>query len=418
MKNWVSLAVAGGVLAGLLTATPAVAADPAPANVKISWKDDTFQFIHVTWEDTGDQPNRVFVRPVGGTAEKFTVHVAADGENTVDLRKDLVSEYGSRNAPLEVGVAVGTAEGLTSSVAVSAAFDTTDAGAPKLVSWSPVGSSTLNVRWAAEAPLKDTTPDDPLDRSDPVIFHPRFRVGTAEWKPAAPAGTATALTFTGPTPPYDFSLLSQNEWFTGLSSEWIAAQQTKFTASIPAWVVAGSDTVISGTYTGPEYVRATLQARNSATSPWYAVASYDLFDHTYRFAVASRGTRQYRVAFGNSTASYVRAWFGGYSPAVTTTTQQKAVASLSTPKTFAGQKVPAYLTVYPAVNGTVTLQRWNGKAWTVVGNVALTNGDATGIIHQTTVGSTAYRYYVPAHTFNGLGVAAAYSQQFVLTTTR
>ncbi|GAA1556365.1 hypothetical protein [Kribbella lupini] len=418
MKKHVGLALSAGLFFGGLVATPAHAADPAPTNVKISWKDDTFEFVHVTWEETGDQPNRVFVRPVGGTAQKFTVHVAADGENTVDLRKDLISEYGSRNAPLEVGVAVGTAEGLTSPVAVSAAFDTTDAGAPKLVSWSPVASSTLNVRWAAEAPPEDTTPGDPLDRSDPVIFHPRFRIGTAEWKPAAPAGTATALTFTGPPPPYDFSLLSQNEWFTGLSSEWIRAGQTKFTANVPAWVVAGANTVISGTYTGPEHLRATLQARNSATSPWYAVASYDLFDQTYRFAVPSRGTRQYRVAFGNTTGSYEQAWFGGYSAAVTTTTQQKAVASLAASKTFAGEKVPAYLTVNPAVNGTATLQRWNGKAWTVVGSVAVKNGEATGIIHQTTVGSTAYRYYVPAHTFNGLGVAAAYSQQFVLTTYR
>lgn len=420
MKKSALLVLSAGLVLGGLTVTPAVAADPAPADVKISWKDDSFEFIRVTWTDTGAQPNRVFVRKVGSAVEKFAVHVAADGENVVDLRKDIVSDYGNTNGTLEVGVAVGTAEGLTSPVAVSAAFDTYEAGTPRLVSWAGSGTSTLHVKWAAAPVGNDSTPNDPLDRTEPVRFDPRFKVAGGQSMPAGATGPATELTFTGPNPPYEFYVLSENEWFTGNPSQSVRAGQTKFTASIPTWAVAGTDTVIRGTYSGPQYVGATLQARNSATSPWYAVTSYtNLTDGTFEFRLPSRGTREYRVAFANIAATAGPAvWFGGFTQAVTTTTQQKAIASLGAPSTVAGSRVPAYLSVLPEVSGTAQLQRWSGSAWTVVGNVTLTNGNATGIIHQTTVGSTAYRYYVPAHTFNGLGVAAAYSNQFVLTTTR
>ncbi len=422
MKKHVGLALSAGLVLGGVSATPAVAADPAPANVKISWKDDTFEFVHVTWEETGDQPNRVFVQVPGSTEEKVVQYVAAGEANAIDLRKTTLSGLGSLRSSLQIGVSVGTADSETSPVALSPAFDTIALGAPKLVSWAGSGTSTLHVKWTAGTPARvDSTPGDPLDRDVPPISRPVYTLGGGQpSQPAGPAGPATELTFTGPaTAAFGFYVLSENEWFTGNPSETVRTGRTQINATVPAWVVAGSDTVIKGTYTGPEFVGATLQARNSATSAWYAVASHNVFGGTFEFAVASRGTRQYRVAFANSTSTEEPSvWYGGYSPAVTTTTQQKAIAALSVDRTVAGEKVPAYLTVLPEVNGTAQLQRWNGTAWTVVGNVTLTNGSATGIIHQTTVGSTAYRYYVPAHTFNGLGVAAAYSQQFVLTTTR
>jgi hypothetical protein len=422
MKKWPTLAVAAGLLASALTATEAAAADPAPTNVQISWKDNTFQFVHVTWDEEAANPNRIVLRKQGGTVEKVAWHVTAGEPDEFDLPKDVVSQVGSINGSIEIGVAVGTeAAGETSPVAVSKAFDTIDAGTPRIVSFAPSGTSTLHVGWQAGAPVrKDNTPNDPLDRSAPVIFHPVYKVGAAASVPAGQPTTGTELTFTGPKPPFNFYVMSENEWFTGQPSDWVSAKATAFTTKIPTWVVAGSDTVISGTYTGPEYARITLQARNSPTSPWYAVSGYDFTDHTYRFAVPSRGTRQYRVAVGNTTSAPLAndAWFGGYSGPVTTTTQQKAVATPQSASTVAGSRLPVYLDVQPAVNGAATLQRWNGTTWTVVGNVQLSNGRATGIIHQTAVARVAYRYYVPAHTFNGLPVAAAYSQQFVLTTIR
>jgi hypothetical protein len=65
MKNWLALAVTAGLVATGLTAAPAAAADPAPTNVQISWKDNTYQYVHVSWDDDGSTPNKVFVRHVG-----------------------------------------------------------------------------------------------------------------------------------------------------------------------------------------------------------------------------------------------------------------------------------------------------------------------------------------------------------------
>jgi hypothetical protein len=42
-------------------------------------------------------------------------------------------------------------------------------------------------------------------------------------------------------------------------------------------------------------------------------------------------------------------------------------------------------------------------------------GYGTGYLSATTAGRFTYRYRVPAHTYNGLSVAAAYSPNFVLT---
>jgi hypothetical protein len=416
--KWFALAVPAALLLSTVTAVEAAAADPAPTNVQITWKDSSFEFVHVTWDEEAASPNRIVLRKLGGTVEKIAWHVPAGDPNEIDLPKDVVSQVGSINGSIEIGVAVGTETGETSPMAVSKAFDTIDAGTPRIVSFAPSGTSTLHVVWKAGTPVrKDNTLDDPLDRSAPVIFRPVYKVGTAASVPAGQPTTGTELTFTGPKPPFDFYVMSENEWFTGQPSDWVSAKATAFTTRIPTWAVAGSDTVISGTYAGPEYARITLQARNSPTSPWYAVVGYDFTNHTYRFAVPSRGTRQYRVAVGNTTsAPYANdVWFGGYSAPVTTTTQQKATVSLNSYTYRNKTPVPTKLTVNPAVTGAAALQRWNGKTWVFITNVAIRGGYGTGYLSATTAGRFTYRYYVPTHTYNGLSVAAAYSPNFVLT---
>jgi hypothetical protein len=416
--KWFALAVPAALLLSTVTAVEAAAADPAPTNVQITWKDSTFEFVHVTWDEEAASPNRIVLRKLGGTVEKIAWHVPAGEPNEIDLPKDVVSQVGSINGSIEIGVAVGTETGETSPVAVSKAFDTIDAGTPRIVSFAPSGTGTLHVVWKAGTPVrKDNTLDDPLDRSAPVIFRPVYKVGTAASVPAGQPTTGTELTFTGPKPPFDFYVMSENEWFTGQPSDWVSAKATAFTTRIPTWAVAGSDTVISGTYAGPEYARITLQARNSPTSPWYAVVGYGFTNHTYRFAVPSRGTRQYRVAVGNTTsAPYANdVWFGGYSAPVTTTTQQKATVILNSYTYRNKTPVPTKLTVNPAVTGAAALQRWNGKTWVFITNVAIRGGYGTGYLSATTAGRFTYRYYVPAHTYNGLSVAAAYSPNFVLT---
>jgi hypothetical protein len=179
-------------------------------------------------------------------------------------------------------------------------------------------------------------------------------------------------------------VLSENEWFTGNPSETVRTGRTQINATIPAWAIAGSDTVIKGTYTGAEFVGATLQARNTATSPWYAVASHNVFGGTFEFAVASRGTRQYRVAFANVTAQdEPSVWYGGYSPAVTTTTQQKAIATLSVNRTVAGTEIGAamWFSLNPLLVMMMTpllLARWRRQS---------EQGRELSVMHKMAVGS-------------------------------
>ena len=408
------------LLAGLFSAgvvVPAHAAgtaDPAPTNVKISWKDETFQFVHVTWDEEGAQPNRIAVRRPGSTGTAPHRVLAADAPNEIDLPRDLVQQAGIL---LEVRVSVGTATEETSPFAASVPFDTIDAGQPVIQSYQPSGTSTLAVSWKQGTPdFKDTTPGDPLDRDLPVSYQPAYRGSGGAPVPIGQPTTNTSATVTGPTPPFSFVVQARNEWIS-ISSQSVEARKTAFTASVPSWVVADQNTVIRGTYSGPESTRITLQARNSATSAWYAVVGYDFSGGSYEFTVPSRGTRTYRVAFGNTVSPFGPVvFFGGYSAPVTTTTQLKASVSLASPLVFrSSQPVPAWLTVTPAITGAAALQRWNGSAWVFITNVAISAGHGTGQLSAATAGTFTYRYYVPAHTFNGLGVAAAYSPNFTLT---
>ena len=427
MKKKLSVAA---LLAGLLSAgvvVPAHAAeptDPAPTNVKISWKDETFQFVHVTWDEDVARPNVVYLRPVSYTTKKNIKYLPADAPNEIDLPAAAVRLAGYK---LVVDVAVGTAAaGETSPATDSAEFDTIPAAAPTIESAAISGTSTVSVTWKPGISLyTDTTPGDPLDRDLQAIFQPMYSGPGATAVPIGPRTAGTSITFADPKPPYRFFVQARNEWPdpaypTAGNSSSLAVGQIGMETSIPTWVVADQNTVINGKFFGPGGAPVTLQARNSATSPWYVVASRMVSGGTYQFAVATRGTRQYRVAVGNtgSKSQSDGLWFGGYSAPVTTTTQLKASVALGASSVRRGsQPVAAALTVTPALTGAAALQRWNGSAWVFITNVAISAGRGTGKLSAATAGTFTYRYYVPAHTFNGLGVAAAYSPNFALKVT-
>ncbi|QNE19299.1 hypothetical protein F1D05_16975 [Kribbella qitaiheensis] len=397
-----------------LTAPTATAADSAPTDVKVSWKDDTFQFIHVTWSEDAPQPNRIVVRKVGETTERAGWHVTADGANAFDVPKSAVRQGSTVKDVLEIGVAAGTEAGETSPVAVSAAFDIHYPAQPLFEDMWPAGTNTLTARWYGWN-YQDPNPGDPLDRADPVTFNPTYQIGSAAPVLIGKPTTETTVFFAGPKPPYDFYVWSENEWARGVDSARGHARTTAFTASVPSWVVAGTSTVVSGTYAGPSTARVTLQARNSATSAWYAVAGSDFSGSKYRFAIPSQGTRQYRVAIGNRSDG-LTAWYGGYSAAVTTTVQQKVTTDGSrTVHRYYGEAPQMYVYVSPAIEGAAAMQRWNGKVWVFVQNVNLRNGWGRNAISRASLGSTTYRYYVPNHLYGGNLVAAAYSPNFVIT---
>jgi hypothetical protein len=131
--KWFALAVPAALLLSTVTAVEAAAADPAPTNVQITWKDSTFEFVHVTWDEEAASPNRIVLRKLGGTVEKVAWHVPAGEPNEIDLPKDVVSQVGSINGSIEIGVAVGTETGETSPVAVSKALSVAAAYSPNFV---------------------------------------------------------------------------------------------------------------------------------------------------------------------------------------------------------------------------------------------------------------------------------------------
>lgn len=413
-----AVVLAGLISAGLVLPAHAEPTDPAPTNVQISWKDDTFQFVHVTWDEDSARANRVIVRKAGATGFGLIKTVAADAPNAIDLPKRDMVLVGSK---LEVGVSVGDAAGETSPVGLSVPFDTIDAGAPEIQSFQPSGSSTLRVTWKAGTPVfRDTTPGDPLDLDRPVTYQPAYRIGNADPVLLGQPTTSTTATVTGPTPPYSLTVQAVNEW-TSISSKPIGAYPMPIKASIPAWVVADKNTVIRATFGDPlgppVNVTVTLQARNSATSAWYAVTSVKTGGNDYQFTMPSRGTRQYRMAISNAVGPMI-AYYGGYTAPVTTTTQLKATVALGASTIFRNSSpVDAWLRVNPASTGTASLQRWNGKTWVAVASVPFKSGAGTGHLSAATVGTFTYRYYVPAQTYNGLPVAAAYSPNFTLKVT-
>jgi hypothetical protein len=420
LKKYATVLLAALLSAGLVTpARAAESTDPAPIEVKISWKDDTYQSIHVTWSEDGAQPNRVVVRRQGETAERAVWYVPADASNAIDLPKEAVRQTATVYEVLEIGVAVGTEAVETSPVAVSAPFDILYPAQTLMQGFAPSGASTLQIRWDGWERGDTATPDDPLDTDAPMVFHPMYQVGTAAPVPIGRPTTATSLTFTGPKPPFDVYVWSENEWSTGSPSDRVHARTTAFTTSIPKWVIAGSDTVVSGTYSGPRSARVTLQARNSPTSPWYAVVANDFTGGRYRFTLPSQGTRQYRVVIGNTLTSEssasLTAWYGGYSAPVTTTTQQRVSTSPPGVPARRGSTKKLYVYVKPSVNGTAVLQRWNGKTWALVRTVSVRSGFGTAYLNTRVTGRFVYRFYVPQHIFGANPVAGAYSPNYVLT---
>jgi hypothetical protein len=409
MKNWPALAVTGALAASLLAATPAVAADPAPTNLKISWKDDTFSAVHVTWDEEGSQPNRIVLHRDGAAIPERLQLIPADAPNAVDIA--------ARDLPglqvTQIGVAAGTAAGSTSPMALSPEFDSQRASAPVLISNTISGANAVTVRWRAATPV-DTSPGDPLDRTAPPQFQAEYQVrDTAGGVPIGGSGTATQLTVTPPARPYALQVRQVDEWGVGSIATVLKVNSSAPTLRVPAWARYEDLLEITGTVNG-DFRPVILQARNTPTSPWYVVAT-TASSGNFFFDLVRPGVRQYRVQVPNSVTGNA-VWFGAYSSVATSTIQLNTYGIFQADPIRRGQLGHAHVTVSPAADTTAVLQRWNGKIWTTVGPVAVRGGRGVGYVRAVTVGRVAYRYYVPATVYRGATYQAAYSPNFILTT--
>jgi hypothetical protein len=137
---------------------------------------------------------------------------------------------------------------------------------------------------------------------------------------------------------------------------------------------------------------------------------------SYLYTFQNAPSRQYRVQVQNAVAGS-NVWYGGYSAIGTSNVQHKVAGQFSQPTVKPGETARAALGILPGHNGTATLQRYVGTAWTTVGSVQFTNGLGEGFVRSTTAGRVSYRYYVPTATISGGTYQAAYSPTFVLTTT-
>ncbi|MGC4937575.1 hypothetical protein [Kribbella sp. DT2] len=405
--------LAGALLAATLT-TPAqaAAADPAPTDVTVQWTDEDLTTVRLSWAEASPQPNEILLQnnddtPIG----RFWV--PADAPNHVDLPKSAIAA-GYTN--LRFGVAVGTEDERTSPLAMSPRFDTSLPAAPELVGAVPSGGSTLSVEWKAGQEPVDLTRNDPLDRALPLAFGAWYQVGDqprSYFGPMLPGGTRGA--FNALVPEFTVSVDSRNEWGE-TTAKLIDAAASAPTLNVPAWVVYDNLLDLTGKLAGTDARTVNLEARNSPTSPWYVVTSRLNTTGSYMYTFQHTPSRQYRVEVPNR-VSGSRVWYGGYSPIGTSNVQHKVNASFPTPTVKRGDTARATLGVLPGHNGTATLQRYVGTAWTTVGSVQFTNGLGDGYVRSTTPGRVSYRYYVPTATVAGGTYQAAYSPTFVLTTT-
>ncbi|GAA1556403.1 hypothetical protein [Kribbella lupini] len=413
MKKWPALALVGGLaLSGAVTTNASAAA--APTNVQIRWADSSHQAIRLTWDETSAQPNRILLQAKEGDTPIREAWTAADAPNQMDIPASWSpSEY----PRLWFSVAFGSqGDPETGPLTSSPQFDAQRPSPPQLVSAVPSGSSGLAVEWKAGPVTEDLTPNDPLDLALPPNYSSFYQVGAEPPVSVGPIElSGTRANFTTGNPAFTFSVASRNEWGT-TTAKLVDAAASAPTLNVPAWVVYDNLLDLTGKLAGTDPRTVILQARNSPTSAWYTVTSRLNTTGSYMYTFQFTPSRQYRVQVPNAVAGN-KVWYGGYSAVGTNNVQHKVNASFPTSTVKRGETARATLGVLPGHNGTATLQRYVGSAWTTVGPVQFTNGLGDGYVRSTTPGSVSYRYYVPTATISGGTYHAAYSPNFVLTTT-
>ncbi|QNE19300.1 hypothetical protein F1D05_16980 [Kribbella qitaiheensis] len=423
MKKWPALAVTATVLTSMLP-TGAFAADlpdPAPTNVQVSWDTHFAHTIRVTWDEAEARPNKVVVRDLDASADREVFYPAADRPNTVTVGTlDLWNR-----AHLQIVVVAGTVTTVTSPEGRSAVFDgyvpdtTVDAVTPTATGITVKAHSTAG---------PDSTPGDPLDGDDQVKYEPVYRSADRQRFSLGPAGTETEFSISHPAPNYTFNVETSSRWAPVASGDDVVVDHARLTATTPARWQYGSEMKITGSHGKliGQQQRVVLQARNSPTSPWYVV-TYDVGsyeDGSFSFSFLAM-TREYRIAMANS---FTRSgadrgdwsmFYGGYSAPMKTVAFQRVYGVFTTPTIKVGQtsNVHVQLNVF-LPTGLVALQRWNGKTWVFVQNIALKDNVGWAKVTGKAVGSSTYRIYSPNVIKDGMLVAAAYSPNFVLSVIR
>ncbi|GAA1556375.1 hypothetical protein [Kribbella lupini] len=411
MKKQLGLVLAAGMAASVLVAAPASATDVVPTNVRIAWKDTTFQTVVVSWDEAEPVGNSIQLFKRGFTTAYYATSFLADQPNSVEVPAATIRAANwreGRDTPFEFAVSASGGPKV-----VSMSFDANTPDAPEVVSRTLSTAGVSTVRWKDAS--RDTTPNDPLDRTEPLTYQVNYvPTGSPKSYPIGARTAATQATYTLRSP-YSLYVAGYNEWGNQFYRRLLTAEATRLTAKVPSWVVYQDSARVTGTYTPATESRpVVLQARNSSTSPWYVVASAVFRSGKFGFQLGTGGSRQYRVVTPTATysAGAVIAYGASTAPAASTT-QLRTSGFFTGDPILAGMRNTAGVYVYPALNTTAQLQRWTGTAWSTVGPVTVKAGTGYGSVLATKPGRTAYRFYVPVSRTGGTWFAAAYTNTFV-----
>jgi hypothetical protein len=408
----------------------ACTSEPPPTGVTVAWADASRKQVKVTWSESGSQPNKITVQGVAAAPPDVVEYVPADGPDQVLIA---ASDF-PMNGNFQVAVSIGsTAGGITSKPGLSPMFDTDGPVAPVLTSVHNPGGTAVQVGWRPGPVPEDYTPGDPLDVLASSTSYVPMVVGQGPLsaRQLTGAGRSYRHLIHDVRPPYRFTVRAVNEWGTTYGAAMVA-DTTTTTAAIPSRSVYSLTTPIRGRVTRHRLVcRAgrcaaealpgtglpvVLQARSDASHPWTPAGSTRTgVGGTFYIAARSPGVRQYRAVVQNWDGSPWVA-FGSSSEPGTTASRVRVWARFSQQQLNYGQRAIASVVVWPRVDTTAMLQRWNGRGWIGVKNVALHNG--IGLYSFTAVlrGPFGYRFVVPAVRYGGRTVLGWETESFVLVT--
>ncbi|ADB35596.1 hypothetical protein Kfla_6604 [Kribbella flavida DSM 17836] len=420
--------LAATLLSTTLTAPPSVLA----ADVRLAWTTDGK--VRISWSETSAAPNTVSLERDG--ADDLLL-----GSPSAAQLNELVLEP----AALEPSTAGTSAARIVVSepsgdIARSAYFDRyqRDRVVPR-ISYLANG----DLAWSVPPDqVTDTTPNDPLDSAKPTTYGLRLMSGEQPW-----AYDRCRIEYTTPsTAPngvlskqraMEIRTLAYNEWGTA-ELDWRLIGSSSVALNASSTSPYGATTTLTGKvgaraiYENPKPpgdvppicfdadggVRAntaiTLQARNSATGPWYAVGpgKTDAAGN-YKFSLRTPGTREYRVTVGGTSSMQPAT-----SPARTVRSSTRVVsARFIQPAVKVGTQPQAYLWVDPAGTQKAALQFKNASgAWQGLTSKTLYAGRGLVAFPWNIRGTFQFRWWIPGSTTpTGLRVEPAYSGVFSLT---
>jgi len=413
---------------GLQTTLTAQAAQAVGA-VQIAWADVAQGQLKITWTESSPVANTVQLK-AGALKQLGTTSAAEPNELLVPI-----GDLGNSSDPADrVSIVVSDPGGGS---AASPDFDRYLPHPDKVaMTTSPEGAA----RWTISPDLSDATAGDPLDVDGLTRYDVDLREqGSPHYCNTVDLSDSTSTTGVIPrrTRPYAVHVQPHNEWGVDLASAGPSGSVTTsaLTITAPAATQYGTVTTITGgigefslmessptrceewAMYGPS-TNVTLQARDTATSAWYAVSNTKTGSvGAYRFTVKNAGAREFRVVADDQQRAGSFMYGASTAAKLVRSTTQVVSAKFIAPVITFGTKPQAYLWVDPAGSQQAALQFKNASGvWQGMTYKTLSSGRGIATFTFNRRGATQFRWWTPGTTTStGLKVDPVYSSIFTLT---